>query len=249
MNEFYDRQKAYWDSLATLDPDASIIDPRDKRGYKNAYLAQMRDSTLREALGVRVSPGATLLDYGCGTGSATIALTRLGYSVVGADLSTSLLSHARHRCGDQRALFVAVDGRSVPLRDHSMDAAIAYSVFCYVTDEAEATALLAGIRKTLIPGSPLLIIEQARRHRTVCEQGLKVQRTTDQWRGLLAGAGFKRIGQAILRHGRFPTTPLIRHGLVPRGAWSALMRAERAIPRITGVWPWDYADVLFSAEA
>lgn len=249
MADFYDRQKAYWDSLSTLDPDTSVIDPRDKRGRKNAYLAQLRDKALRDVLTTRVNPGATLLDYGCGTGSATIALKRLGYSVVGMDLSIPLLLQARRRCGDESALFVAVDGRSVPIRDRTLDAAVAYGVFCYVTNDEEAVALLAEVRRTLISGSPLLIIEQARRHRIVCEDGLKVQRTIEQWHDLLAAAGFKRIDQEILRHGRFPTTPLIRHGLVPLFAWSAIMWAERTIPLLTGLWPWDYAEVLFSAEA
>ena len=249
MNDFYSRQRSYWNRLSRLDPDASIIDPGDTRGLKNAYLAAMRDHALRAALEPVVPEGGVLLDFGCGTGSASIALLRAHYRVIGLDLAQGLLGQAAARCSGHAGLFAAIDGRNLPLRPMSLDGAVTYGVICYVTDDGEAVTLLKGIRDAMRSGAPLLMIEQARTQRTLSESGLKVQRTTQQWSALIEAAGFTGLQHRILRHGRFPTTPLIRHGLVPRWLWTPISRLEASVGNATGVWPWDYADVLFESRA
>ncbi|MEZ5484195.1 MAG: class I SAM-dependent methyltransferase [Lysobacteraceae bacterium] len=249
MSNFYSKQQAYWDSLARLDPDNAIIDPRDRRGWKNAYLSSMRDEAFASKLGAFGLSNATVLDFGCGTGSASIGLRRQGHTVVGLDISPLLLKHARARCSDDGCIFAAIDGRTVPVQDATVDACTIYGVICYVPDDAEATALLRSIRATMKAGAPLLMIEQSRRQRTLTEGGMKVQRTTSEWLALLATAGFIGTTATIMRHGRFPTTPLIRYGLLPPSTWRPLARFEKAIAAVTGVWPWDYADVFFSGNA
>ncbi len=249
MDDFYSRQRSYWDKLSRLDPDASIIDPGDTRGLKNAYLAGMRDRALLSGLKSLVPAHGVLLDFGCGTGSASISLLREGYRVVGLDLSQGLLRQAVARCREGSSAFVAIDGRNLPLQGRSLDAAVTYGVLCYITDDAEAVALLRGICAALRPGAPMLMIEQARTRRTLSEGGLKVQRTTREWSALLDAAGFRGVQRRLLRHGRFPTTPLIRHGLVPSFLWESIARMEAVVGSLTGVWPWDYADVLFESLA
>src|SRR4051794_19539036 len=71
-------------------------------------------TALVEALG----PGTgTCLDLGCGTGVHAPAVRRLGWTVVGVDLSPALLRHARSR------LPVAVaDATRLPLADSQVDA-------------------------------------------------------------------------------------------------------------------------------
>lgn len=249
MDDFQLRQKDYWDSLGGLDPDASVIDPNDRLGHKNAYLAALRDRAFATGLaGTGVHQGM-ILDLGCGTGSATRALLRSGYRILGFDISRSLLVHARRRCGDADVLFAEIDGRHLPVAAATLDAAITYGVICYLPKDVEAVALLGRVRQALKPGAPLVMIEQARVRRRLCDNGLKVQRTLAEWVGLLHAAGFRDPEAVILRHGRFPTTPLIRLGLVPRGVFPALARLEQVLAELTGVWPWDYADVRFTAHA
>lgn len=249
MTDFYARQRAYWNALADLDPDSSIIDPQDTRGLKNAYLAGMRDAAFAAALERHAIRAGTLLDFGCGTGSASVALLRAGHRVVGLDIALPLLKQARARCGNQGCVFVHTDGRSVPVAEASADASIIYGVLCYVPDDDHATALLREIRAAMSPGGPLLMIEQSRRRRTPSDEGLKVQRTLAQWQALMHKAGFRIERSTLLRHGRFPLTPLIRHGLVPRRLWPLAARTECAVAARTGIWRWDYADVLFEALA
>lgn len=243
------RQRRYWDALARTDPDAAIIDPNDRRGFKNAYLAGLRDRAFAQSLARHGVERGTLLDLGCGTASASHPLLRAGHRVLGLDISLQLLRHAQKRCDNLDCLFVAVDGRRLPVAASVMDAAVVYVVLSYVTDDAAALALLEEVRATLKPGAPLIMIEQARTRRALCEDGLKVHRSIREWTRLLRQAGFRLDDTAILRHGRFPTTPLVAAGAIPRAAWPWLARFEAGVARVTGVFGWDYAEVRFEAKA
>lgn len=249
MNISDSGQRAYWDDLAKIDPDAAIIDPNDLRGHKNAYLASIRDRAFRQSLARHGITSGTLLDVGCGTGSATMPLLRDGHRVLGFDISLGLLRHARARCGNRDCLFVATDGHSLPFANASFEAAIIYSVLCYLVDDDAAGALLSNIHATLKPGAPLIMIEQTRTKRRILEQGRKVQRTRDGWLHLLENAGFRVEKSTILRHGRFPTTPLVRMGMIPRSLWPTLRQLESSISARYGIFGWDYAEICFETHA
>jgi 2-polyprenyl-3-methyl-5-hydroxy-6-metoxy-1,4-benzoquinol methylase len=62
---------------------------------------------------------ARILDIGCGTGRHSIELARRGYSVVGVDLSESLLKRAREKASGQQlsVVFQRHDARDLPFRN------------------------------------------------------------------------------------------------------------------------------------
>jgi SAM-dependent methyltransferase len=97
-------------------------------------------AALVEALG----PGTgTCLDLGCGTGVHAPAVRRLGWTVVGVDLSPALLRHARPR------LPVAVaDAARLPLGDAGLDAVAATLVH---TDLENWAAAVREIGRVLRP--------------------------------------------------------------------------------------------------
>jgi ubiquinone/menaquinone biosynthesis C-methylase UbiE len=66
-----------------------------------------------------------ILDVGCGTGRHSIELSRRGYSVMGVDLSESLLARAREKAGQAnlRIDFFRNDARDLPF-ENEFDAAI-----------------------------------------------------------------------------------------------------------------------------
>jgi len=247
MSDARTKQRSYWDALAGSDPDAAVIDPNDKRGLKNRYLAEIRDIAFRHALAGLGLKRGLLLDVGTGTGSAALPLLNAGHCVLGVDISFGLLRHAQERCGADGGLFALTDGRELPVKAQSFDAAIVYVVLSYLVDDSAALALLANIRSALKPGAALVMIEQVRVNRRICEDGLKVQRTIPEWRRMLDEAGFSSNTFAVLRHGRFPLTPLIKAGLIPRRLWPLVRSIETLVGRCFGVLRWDYAEVKFVA--
>ena len=90
-----------------------------------------------------------LLDVGCGTGVALSALERLGWSVVGVDVSEAMLERARARGVAARRY----DGRTLPFADASFDAAVAVWVH---TDVDDFGALLGELARVLRTGAPLV---------------------------------------------------------------------------------------------
>lgn len=249
MSDTRTKQRSYWNALADSDPDAAVIDPNDKRGLKNRYLAEIRDLAFFQTLADQNVASGVLLDVGTGTGSAAFPLLNAGHRVLGVDISFGLLRHAQARCGAGVGLFVLTDGRELPVKAHSFDAAIVYVVLSYLVDDSAAVALLANIRMALKRGAVLVMIEQVRADRRICEGGLKVQRTISDWRRMLDEAGFSTSTCTLLRHGRFPLTPLIKAGLIPRRLWPLVRSIEAWVGKYFGVLKWDYAEVKFVAVA
>lgn len=247
MSDAQQRQRSYWDRLAMIDPDAAVIDPRDKRGLKNSYLAGVRDEVFARTLAMHGIQGGVVLDLGAGTGSAALPLLCAGHRVLGVDISLGLLRHARKRCSVAGGLFAVTNGNDLPIKPNCLDAAVIYGVLCYITDDAVACRLLEQVHASLKSGGVLVMIEQARVCRRPCEDGLKVQRTIEEWTSLLETAGFVSISHRLVRYGRFPTTPLIQLGLIPGIFFGAVGRLESWVGRVFGVVPWDYAEVEFVA--
>ncbi|MGW1787776.1 class I SAM-dependent DNA methyltransferase [Streptomyces tubercidicus] len=106
--------------------------------------------------------GPRVLDLGCGTGRDAAYLHHAGRSVVGADLSSAMLAHARtHHPGPD---YVQADLRDFDLGDFGLgegpfDAVVCLdSALLYCHTNAELDGFLASCRRGLAPGG-LLVAE------------------------------------------------------------------------------------------
>jgi SAM-dependent methyltransferase len=91
------------------------------------------------------------LDLGCGTGVAMPELIRLGWTVVGVDVSDAMLSRARaHGAELHRA-----SAESLPFDNRSFDAAV--SLWLH-TDVEDFPSILREAARVLRPGAPFLYI-------------------------------------------------------------------------------------------
>jgi SAM-dependent methyltransferase len=105
-----------------------------------------------EALKRLLGPGeGRCLDLGCGTGVALEPLRRLGWSVVGTDVSDDLLKVARRRGLDA----VRAPAETLPFDDASFDAAV--SIWTH-TDVDDFAALLGELARVLRPEAPFVYI-------------------------------------------------------------------------------------------
>jgi SAM-dependent methyltransferase len=240
-------QSQHWNRLALHPLDAAVIDPNDTLGLKNRYIASLRNEVILGALR-ECPPGAVALDLGCGTGGLSAALVGGGWKVVGIDISSGLLSRTRERSLGDAALFVLYDGLSMPIADACVDAVTTYVVLNHVVEADHLAAVLSECFRVLKPGGKMICAEQVRRRSVLDRDGWKRQRTLREFLDAFERAGLRLLHQGVVRYGRFPTTPLVRLGLVPRRLFERLARAERAYGRWWGVPRFDYCDVLFELE-
>lgn len=237
-------QKDYWNQLSAHPLDASVIDPNDHAGHKNRYLAGIRNREILAAL-AQVDPARVVLDLGCGTGSLTAALVAVQRDVIGLDISSGLLQRTGERKLGDAALFARYDGARFPLRDNCVGAITTYVVLNHLLDTSDLTTVLSECHRVLVPGGLMICIEQIRQRTRVNYQEWKRQYSLDELCAALSAAGLRSVLRKIVRYGHFPTTPLIRFGLVPARAFDSLAGAEQAWGRYRGIPARDYCDMLF----
>src|ERR1700756_3924556 len=117
--------KDYWANLAegfgSMDAAglAPILHPQVPRWF-NQVIDDLQFRAVRRALAIAaISPGARLLDVGCGTGRWIRRYTELGFSPVGVDATLGML---RIACSHQTSVPLAVGlAQSLPFSDSVFD--------------------------------------------------------------------------------------------------------------------------------
>lgn len=241
-------QLNYWNSLSHLDPNASVIDPNDSLGYKNLYIANLRNYYFNHFTS-NIKNESVILDFGCGTGSSTFYLKQNNAAVIGMDISNELLQIANSRCPEKNCFFVLIDGMSLPLKGKTISHGFVYVVLSYIVDDQSLLILLRELKRVLQPGAVLVVIEQARMKTTLSADGLKKQRSIEDWIALFLIAGFSVATQKVIRYGHFPTTYLVRYGCAPKFIWPFLKSLEYFCGKCFSIFPWSYAEVLFEVRA
>jgi len=88
----------------------------------------------------------------CGTGNITIPLAKMGYDMIGVDISADMLAQAQAKADGLRILFLAQDMRNLDLYG-TVDAAICVcDGMNYILSEAELEAVFKRVRMFLNPG-------------------------------------------------------------------------------------------------
>lgn len=125
---------------------------------------------------LRLSPGATVLDVGCGTGRALPLLRDAvgpGGTVIGLDLVPEMLEQAVRLGRDRIAMLVRGDGQRPPLATASVDAVFAAGLLHHLDDPVAGLREFARIGR---PGARLAIFHPigraalARKHGRVLDQ-------------------------------------------------------------------------------
>ncbi len=103
---------------------------------------------------VAETPGARVLDLGCGTGRLALALAASGHRVTGVDPAPASLDAARAKPGADRVTWL--DGTSRVLPDAAFDVAVMTShVAQFFVSDADWVDALADVRRSLVAGGRL----------------------------------------------------------------------------------------------
>ncbi len=104
----------------------------------------------------RTAKQARIVDYGCGYGRTLGELRRAGYkNILGVDFSTGML--ARCRLELPGSSLVRNDGRTLPLKNNSVDAVLLFAVLTCVPDSDEQRRQLREAVRVLRPGGLLYL--------------------------------------------------------------------------------------------
>lgn len=106
------------------------------------------------------------LDLGCGAGRNAIPLARLGWSVLGLDLSWPMLraaaSHAPENRGSGRLSLVCSPMDQIPARNHSFELLIAHGIWNLARSAAEFRRALREAARVAKPGAGLFVFTFSR---------------------------------------------------------------------------------------
>lgn len=97
-------------------------------------------------------PGASVLDIGCGTGNYTSALAKRGLTMVGLDLSRTMLAMARAK--HPRLPLVCADGAALPFAGGAFAHAVTTLAIHHMAD---LTAVFSSVRRMVAKGGRYVI--------------------------------------------------------------------------------------------
>ena len=167
---------------SSLDEDFPLV-PRYS-GYASMYddLGQERFALsvlpLISLIVRRYCPSAhQVLDLACGTGAASIALSREGYAVVGVDRSSEMLDIARRKASDAglQIEFIQQDMTALGLNQAADLVISLYDSVNYLLTGNELEAAFRGVARALNPGG-LFIFDVNTVHCLETEWGNRIRR-------------------------------------------------------------------------
>jgi len=95
------------------------------------------------------SPGASVLDVGCGTGYFTRRLAGDGFKITGIDSSPAMIHYAQSRRQTDEEYIIG-DARDLPFPDQRFDYCIAITSLCFIREQEQAVAEMARVTRRRI---------------------------------------------------------------------------------------------------
>lgn len=176
--------------------------------YKRAKFLSLFLATLDVA-------GRRVLELGCGPGGNLLELARRGpASLVGIDISASMLDLARQTLEGHPVELKKTDGHHLPLEDRSIDLAYTVTVLQHNVDHAALSQVIAELCR--VTAERIVIMEDTGTMLTASEGSTGIARPIEAYRTECARHGFRLESATYLnlRHSR-QVHAAIRQRLVP----------------------------------
>ena len=152
--------------------------------------------------GMRVDPGSTILDIGCGVGRLSRAAAARAGRVIALDVSAEMIARAReHNSGLKNVTWLVGDGeRLTGVGDASVDGCVSLVVFQHIPDPEITLGYLREVGRVLRPGGwaalQISTDETIHRPRTGLE-GLRIRLRALLGRGPRGQADPAWLGSAV----------------------------------------------------
>ncbi len=121
--------------------------------YRHRDTREARDFLDRMIPKLVPMPTGSILDLACGAGRHSHYLAKLGYPVVGLDLSRPLLKQASDTVSSSKISWIRGDMRRIPLRNRSVSAVFnMFTSFGYFSKDSNDASVLREVYRVLVPG-------------------------------------------------------------------------------------------------
>ncbi|HET7435321.1 MAG TPA: class I SAM-dependent methyltransferase [Thermoanaerobaculia bacterium] len=159
--------------------------------FYNGYIHLTQQLAISEHL--KVAPGTSVLDLGCGIGRWSRQLAERGANVVGVDVAPAMIEEARRRSAGY-----SIDYRVADLRDldlgRTFDVVLAVTVLQHILDDVEFARAAANVARHLAPGGRAVLLEAApTRVNASCDTHVFRARTAAQYLDAFRAAGLRAM--------------------------------------------------------
>ena len=142
LRDFWDNQAATFDD----DPDHGLRDPLVRKAWTDKLATWLP------------SPPGQVLDIGCGTGSLSIVLAEMGFTVLGVDWSPAMIAQAqvKAKASGNEIRFQVMDAADPPLPQQQFDVLVCRHLLWALPEPEQ---VLHRWVKLLKPQGKLILIE------------------------------------------------------------------------------------------
>ena len=153
------RSRIHWEDMGTLDPYWAILSEPNKRDgrWQLAEFFATGEAEISQLMYQAGQLGFPLrrdraLEFGCGVGRLTRALTRYFGQVTGIDISEPMVSKAMALDSSARCAFVLSDSPVLPFRSNSFDLVLSAIVLQHVPEPRTIRSYITEFSRVLKPG-------------------------------------------------------------------------------------------------
>jgi SAM-dependent methyltransferase len=194
---------------ATDDFGIGMLDPKDRRGRKNAYIDLLQKMAIQRCH--TFSGGETVLEYACGAGRISAWLGGRTARVMAADHNLRLLELARAADPRESVCYLQVASGGFPFADGSFELATCIGLL-RLLPEPEIGPVLTEFKRVLKPAGRFICIDKVYRERRPGHYSI------GQYLDFFSAWGLAPIEVVPIRKGHWLPLYFIQFGLVP-GAW------------------------------
>lgn len=172
--------------------------------------------------------GKTILDLGCGEGRNTIYLSRIGYNVIGVDISKKAITAVESNVFEEQVDAIALvgDARYLPFKSEVFDGILAHHVFDHMNGDSFLRAFHETARVLKNEGYLLItlgdfssILKKNEVH--ILEDGSLLW-TKGPYKGVIVRSYDKIPIMEVIE--KFPSWNVIKNELTPRGSKILLLQ-------------------------
>jgi len=233
-------EKQHWDKMADQGR-YNVIDPTDKKGFKNNYIKYIKDRAVKNNLPTHKTQ---ILDFGCGSGNLPRSIACEQYKMIGMDISHQQLKLAFEDNDADHTLFIQYNGEQFPFKDRSIECVTAIGMFNFILEDQQLLQNLGEINRVLSDQGKLICTIHTRKQKKYYDQQKKNIKTEEEFIHMFHETGFTVEKKEYIRKSHHPLIYLIKWGLIPSSMYESFANIDQKLASLFHKPLLGYVDTL-----